>query len=275
MSKYNVGDWVYIPNAYEWKWEPYRSQIEEVEETKDGTVYYIRTCENDLMIFESCVKRPLCKFKEHEVFAADDLKGCQKYISEYYYDALCRGCKYDKVNGVIWDCHDCKNKENGVCKRTGIIVGKSYSKAKECCRFYEPTFPQNVRDYVSWECYEDILKNCEFNPNCVFHKKSCHRTCTYERYMNELIGIPVRFMNNKRKVRTVKILRKDWVNQTFPRETDDKKEIRCRLIEYDPELTPTGKRKKGALNFMGFDEPTWIEMIPVTETEGQDNEDGF
>ena len=59
MAKYNVGDWVYIPNAYEWKWEPYRSQIEEVEETKDGTVYYIRTCENDLMIFESCVKRPL------------------------------------------------------------------------------------------------------------------------------------------------------------------------------------------------------------------------
>ena len=57
------------------------------------------------------------------------------------------------------------------------------------------------------------------------------------------------------------------MNQTFLREIEGKKEIRCRLIEYDPELTPTGKRKKDALNFMGFDEPTWVEMIPVTEME--------
>lgn len=251
---YNVGNLVFVPNAYDWVWESYMTIIKDVVKENDGTYKYYADClHNNLFnnglseIVERC-------FDEHEIFTSKE--ECDKYISNYYYGGLCRGCYYDDIAGTIWDCHDCEHKKNGRCDLSGIVVGVQYHKAFECCRYYSPTFPQNKRDYVSWEHYEDILMNCEFNPECVHHKNSCHKTCTYDRYMNELVEFPISFEFEGRKVKYAKIKREMWVNQSFLSGSI----LKCKILVLEPELTQTGRRKKGSIDYRSFDDYVKIDI---------------
>lgn len=251
---YNVGDFVYVPNAYEWVWKSCLTQVKDIVKTENNSYKYYADCPHNSLFNNEPPEMVERSFDEHEIFTSRE--ECDKYILNYYYGGLCRGCHYDDIAGTIWDCHDCEYKKSGICELSGIVVGRQYHKAFECCRYYSPTFPQNKRDYVSWEHYDDILKNCEFNPECECHKKSCHKTCTYEHYMNELISIPISFEFEERKVKYAKIARRMWIDQTFLSD----RILQCKCLELEPELTKTGRRKKGSIDYRSFDDYVKIDI---------------
>jgi len=117
--------------------------------------------------------------------------------------------------------------------------------------------PQNIRDYISWGTNDDILKNCDFNPNCPLHENSCHKTCTYKHYMNLRIEIPISFEYNGRKVKSVQIYRYQWINQSFIKDN----EIECLCLYFEHELNGYGKPRKEDLPiYEAFDELIKIKL---------------
>lgn len=248
MSKYSVGTVVFVPNAFDWIWRSCMTTIKEVVNIDGEDVYYA-DCLHNRLTNNDPPQMEEFRFSEKEIFL--NKKDCDKYISDYYYGGLCVGCKYDEKSGTIWRCKDCKHcmkcESSDVtkfttyrCGKTGILVGAQYSQFSEICKYYEPTLPQNIREYVSWENYDDILRNCEFNKECQHHKQSCHKTCTYERYMNELKKITFSFEYNGRKVTGIRIHRKQWIDLSFIH--DDV--IECVSLDYEFERNRRGVPKK-------------------------------
>lgn len=191
---YQVGENVYVPNAYDFQWQPYLTTIEEI----DGDTYYCRIRVYNLI--GGCTDTLLANFRRDEIFAT--IEECQNHIDYYYYGKYCENCHYDDIAGDVWDCHDCshlrkepnptfKYHDRYYCDRTRITVGGSYANCHEICAHYDPTLPQNKKSYVSWDFYDDILRNCTFNPDCDLHTKSVHKTCPYERYMNQYVSFPL------------------------------------------------------------------------------------
>lgn len=252
-NKYNIGDIVFVPHAYEWTWNPYMTTIKDIIKENDGSYRYYADCLFNSLFNNEPSKMKEFPFREHEIFLS--LEDCRSYIQNYYYGGLCRNCKYDKISGTIWSCSDCEHKlmfkndtpgrfEKYVCELTGITVGAVYQAPHECCKFYKPTRKQNIEEYVSWEHYDDILLNCEFNKACEHHKKSAHKTCSYERYMNELVSYPKSFEFNGRTVKYAKIPRRMWIDLNFI--SGDI--IKCKCLTLEPVLTESGRIKKGTAN---------------------------
>lgn len=246
----NVGDFIYVPHATSWIWEPTLSKIEEI--TDD---YYICEVLVDEWGSREGLTRRKIGFKKEYAFT--NKADCEKYISEYYYDGLCRGCKYDDVE-TNWNCNDCKYKivvkpedvtghDLYVCSKCDIIIGGTYTGRHEICKYYEPTLPQNIREYNSWEAYDDVLRNCEYNRECAHHKNSCHKTCSYDRYMNQFVRIgckELNFVYNERKVESYLIKRSEWINLDFK----DKDGFYCWGLRYESIKNKNGTYKKGTVN---------------------------
>lgn len=248
--EFKVGDWVYVPNAYDTIWKPCLTQINEISNGK-----YL--CEIKYKNFASFNGDDHVVEREFDKVFGDPIS-CRDYIADYYYDGLCKNCIYEKDAGTILNCSMCRYnikvdepdpvKWNwGYCEFTDIPVWSSKSAARgmEICRNFSPTLPQ----YEDWtyERYEDLLKNCDFNPECIHHRESCHRTCTYEKYINELMRIPVKNKEySNRKITHVFVKRKEWVDQSFC--GDESGYVLCWGVCYAPEYTKTGKLKKGTLN---------------------------
>ena len=247
--KFKIGDLVYVPNALDMKWNPCLTRVEEFE----GGDYYCKVPYKNMAGFSFGTKQVLRPFKEFEIFSKKD--DCQEYINNYYYYGLCHGCKYEVDAGTILNCSICQHniKVNepdpvkwnwGYCENTGITVwsGKTSCVGLEICRNFSPTLPQ----YQDWnyEKYEDLLKNCEFNRNCVHHVESCHRTCSFEKYMDEFVHVPGEAEFEGREVAFVFVKRSEWVDQSFK----DRDCIKCWGVRLKPELTKAGKLKKGTVN---------------------------
>lgn len=274
MARFKIGDEVFVPNAFEWIWETAHTIINDVEELNGETVYICPVCRNNLAS-RSGIQLVDGTYKEHEIFPAtkEGKAKCDEYISNYYYDGYCKGCSYDKIAGQVWKCTDCKHCKADEqtdltkprpmrCEFTGIIVSEYYNRSHsiEACSKFEPFRPQDIRDFCSWQQYDDYLKNCEFNKECIHHKKSAHKTCTYERYMDhELIRVPFVFSFNGRLVTNVKISRRRWIEQTFL--LDGK--LYCYSLEFKYELNRRGLPRKE-------DQPIYVSF-PDRETNVNEN----
>ena len=226
-------------------------------------------------MFNDGIRREEEFISHNETFATK--QECDNYIHNYYYDGQCENCKYQNAF-TDWKCRDCaylietdedtlntdKSHGNYYCRllsEQNIIVNvyNRYhtNKAEEICKYYKPTLQQNVRDYISWEVNEDILKNCDFNPNCPLHKNSCHKTCTYEHYLNRRMEIPISFEYNGRKVKKVQIYRYQWINQSFIKDN----EIECLSLYFEYELNGHGKPRKEDLPiYQAFNNLTKIKI---------------
>lgn len=257
--KFNVGDLVYVPHAYTALFEPHLTCVDEVSD--DG--YYCTLLVNNMA--GRCIERVSIHFKEHEVFAKDEREKCAEYIRLYYYSGYCDGCKYDKIAGDIWDCHDCaykKIRKSGkvglhdihYCSRTGVVVGGTYCHHLECCKHFSPTLPQHKAAYQSWEYYDDILRNCEFNTECPGHKYSAIKTCPYERYMNQLVRFPLNIEYYGEKVEYGMVKRSTWIENNFI--DKENRKVTVSGLCFAPLYTPKGMLKKGTANrTVTFDEP--------------------
>ncbi len=262
---FSVGDFAFVPNACEWRWKTSLTVIKKIEETENGKIYYADCLHNNLFARDEGIKSIERTFAEREVFKTKE--ECDEYVGNYYYDRLCRGCKYDKVAGNVWRCDDCEyavthfpeNPTDSYCKKcskSGITISGQYSRGFEICKFYKPILPQNIREYVSWEKYNDILMNCEFNPQCRHHTDSAHRTCTYDWYMQQHVRIPLVFEYDGRKVKQVGIHRRNWIDQDFM----ENGIVKCTFLILDPELTKTGRKKKNSINSISFEKTVSIDV---------------
>lgn len=261
MSKYKIGDMVFVPNAFDWVWLSCMTTIKEVTNIDGKDIYYADCPHNNLFNNEPSKVKEF-RFEEKEIFL--NKSDCDEYIRNYYYSGLCDGCYYENKCGNIWRCKDCSHcikcenpditKYNTYrCTKTNILIGVQYSAFSEICKYYKPTLTQNKREYVSWENYEDILRNCEFNKTCKLHSKSCHKTCTYEWYMNEIMVIPYSFVFKGRDVKAVRIRRKQWIEQNFLHL--DEGIIECTGVDFVYERNKRGLQKK--------------ECYPLTEWFGE------
>lgn len=280
-GKFAVGNLVFVPNAVDWIWKPEITIIEKTAIENGNVVYYAR-CNNRPMDNSSTLEKRWYAFDEKEVFAT--IPECQEYISNHYYGGLCNGCKYDKVGGARFFCGDCEfckpderytdatDKRHGTlkCNKSNVIVGNKYRiPGQEICKYYNPKLPQHKRDYVSWENYDDILRNCDFNPKCRHHTVSAHKTCTYERYMDQIIIIPFSFEFNGRKVKDIRIHRSQWIDQTFI--DVENQTVKCVGLDYHYELNGHGKPKKECYPLKEwFGEVTTIDVTNGTITDGSD-----
>lgn len=264
---YNVGDIVFVPNAVEWVWDACYTQIKRISEDNGKITYYADCPHHNLFSISpgNGIENVERSFKEHEVF--NDLNECKKYISDYYYGGLCKNCHYNDRAGQVWRCGDCaevvkvigENPTDNyklVCKKLNLVVGGQYRLPFEICKFYEPTLPQNKKEYVSWEHYDDLLRNCEFNKECNHHKQSVHKTCSYEWYMNELVEVPISFKMGDKKVISAKVPRKTWIDHSFVFGDI----LKCRSLKFEPELTKTGKRKKNSIKGVAFSNIASVNM---------------
>ena len=255
----NIGDYVFVPHATSWVWESTLTQIEDETEK-----YYI--CDvlvDEFGSREGLVHRKIGFDKEH---VYENRKDCDEYISLYYYDGLCKGCKYYDVE-TNWDCNDClykgvvKNQDvtkhdTYICRKCDVVIGGTYTGRHEICKYYNPTLPQNVTNYISWDIYNDVLKNCEYNRECIHHKNSCHKTCSYDKYMNEYIKIPCDFIYEGRGVESYLIKRSEWVNLDFK----DKDGFYCWGLRFKTLYNKNGSIKKGTANQgIMFDKKTYIK----------------
>lgn len=266
-----VGDFVYVPDAYTGMWKPGLTRIDDI--TEDGN--YLCT-----LLVSNCAARcdehRQIEFRKEQVFPYPEKEKCQEYILLYYYGGYCRGCKYEHTSGAIWKCGDCSHKrretnesnsyfDKFVCDRTGITIGGSYAQFHEICKHYDPTLPQNKRDYQSWEVHDDILRNCDFNPNCETHAKSALKTCPYERYMNEFVSFPVSGIYDGKIVNYGVVRRKDWIENNFVLGDRTYEVI---ALKFAPEYTANKRIKKGTANRMKvFDIPIVVTLkeIPADE----------
>lgn len=250
-GKFKVGDKVFVPNAFDWSWKPEITMVEKTAVENDNIVYYARCLYQNPVSNNAAIEKQWYIFNESEVFATSD--ECKEYISNHYYGGLCRGCKYDDIGGAIYFCNDCglcklrevtgENHGELICSRTGITVGNKYSIRKsEICKYYIPMLPQHKAEYGSWEKYDDVLKNCDFNPKCRHHSESAHKTCTYEFYMGRIVVVPYSFEFNGREVKAIRIRRSQWINQSFI--DVENNVIKCLGLDYNVEWNSRGKPKK-------------------------------
>lgn len=148
---FKVGDMVYVAFAVGWKFETHLTTVKDVVE-KDGEVEYIVECYCDAARFSNDMFEPYDDSrKENEIFEAtkEGKAKCDKYVSDYYYDGLCRGCEYENF-GSVFRCTDCSHcKDMGhknptdprpmKCVLNKIVVGGFYIKshAHEICKYFE------------------------------------------------------------------------------------------------------------------------------------------
>ena len=112
---FKVGDMVYVAFAVGWKFETHLTTVKDVVE-KDGEVKYIVECYCDAARFSNDMFEHYDDSrKENEIFEAtkEGKAKCDKYVSDYYYDGLCRGCEYEDF-GSVFRCADCSH-----CKDMG------------------------------------------------------------------------------------------------------------------------------------------------------------
>lgn len=259
--KFNVGDLVYVPNAFSGIWVPYLTVVEEVGEKG----YYCKALAHNYASSGNGTERRKYFYEEKEVFADDAKEECAEYIRMYYYSGYCDGCKYDKISGTIWHCSDCEHSKVEVsptnkyfnvnkCDRTGIVVGGSYSRGLGSCKHFSPTLPQHKEAYQSWEYYDDILRNCEFNTECPGHKYSAIKTCPYERYMNQLVRFPLAIEYYGEKVEYGMVKRSTWMENDFI--DKENRKVTVSGLCFAPLYTPKGMLKKGTANrTVTFEEP--------------------
>ena len=266
--RFNVGDIVYVVHARSWVFEPVLTKIEEIFQDK-----YICDVYKEEWGSRDGARLVSILFPESEVFDKSERQECVKYINNRYYGGYCEGCKYDKISGTIWRCDDCKHKkvvknedltkhDSYVCELTGIVVGGTYIPCREICKHYEPTLPQNIRDYVSWEHYDEILRKCEYNPNCICHKESVHKTCDYTRYMNQIINVPYRFKYGDETVINLHVKRREWIDLSFI--SNDKKRLYVWGLGFEAKCDKRGNIKKGTAN-RGVNFEKITEIIPQLE----------
>lgn len=252
---FKVGDTVIVAFAVDWVFEPHITVVKDIVE-KNGKINYVVDCFESSTANDSSFEHYDSRREENEIFEAtkDGMAACKKYILDYYYGGLCRGCKYDKDAGTVYRCRDCSHcKDTGKknpadtrpmkCFLNNITVGEFYTRSHsmEICRYFDPIFPQEKEVYKNWEYYDEILRNCEFNKECPHHKNSVHKTCTYEHYMDfELVSVPIHFTYNGREVTSIKIPRRRWVNQDFL--NDDI--LECSVIYFSYERNRRGLPKK-------------------------------
>ncbi len=169
--------------------------------------------------------------REEQVFGS--IKESQEFIDKWFYDKLCENCKYHNFNSFHSCCATCSHLTliaplhtndpvKAICNLSNCsVVGTNES----CCK-YDHQFKgqavykygeENYKKITDFQSYMEYLENCEFNPKCTFHQGSCHKTCSFEKYMNEFIDIFVAhdFNFGMAKVRKIRIKRKDWIYQTF------------------------------------------------------------
>ena len=260
---YKVGDIVYVPNAYDVIWEPYATIIEDVLDP-GHIVCFLKHKNYSSFNGQDITQETVLNIKQ--VFS--NSIECQKYIQNYYYDGLCRNCNYYKDSGTILRCltctHNCRHKtdssthnwEIGVCSYSGLQVWtqEKPNLGEEICKHYSPTITQYTK--WTWDKYNDLLQKCEFNQDCIHHSCSCHKTISYDKYINEFKRIPFSSIYDKKNIDYVYIKRKEWVDQDFY----DDKGIWCWGVVYSPEFTKTGKIKKGSCNIaMMFRDKTYIK----------------
>ena len=258
MSSFKVGDQVWVPHAVYMAWEPSLTKVKRIEIDPYGNPHYVV----DLLFQRSALREELhpeeCKFLENRVFA--DYPSCEKFVKEYYYDGLCHGCHYEDQCGHIWMCQQCEyakwthdkygHKAAQVCARNEIQVSTdTIRNGQECCRYFKPILPQDKEAYQSWEHYEDVLRNCEFNQKCEHHKNSAHKTCSYEYWLSMLLRIPCSFEYKDRKVKAVIVPRNLWIDQTFKNGDN----VQCHGLIFEPILTKKGLKKKGIENYESFE----------------------
>ena len=237
---YKTGDYVYVPNALEYSWEPFGTKIEEVQEHDGESTYYCQTPQRSYT-FNAEVFYQQFPFKHKEVFpfTREGLASCKTYIHNYYYDGLCEGCEFEELGGLILRCRTCQNckkyQKDGetllVCSRRKLVVGNiaHFGSEMEACRYY-------VSNKMKFPDYEYILKNCDFNKNCIHHRYSCHKTCTYEFYLSKLIPIHGVEEETGRSV-WMKIPRSQWI------EADDTREFWPACIGYMKEAKRKSKSR--------------------------------
>ena len=158
---FKVGDMVYVAFAVGWKFETHLTTVKDVVE-KDGEVEYIVECYCDAARFSNDMFEHYDDSrKENGIFEAtkEGKAKCDKYISDYYYDGLCRGCEYEDFGSVFrcTDCSHCKDmgRKNPTdprpmkCVLNKIVVGDLYGKshAHEICKYFDPVLPQIKREF--------------------------------------------------------------------------------------------------------------------------------
>ena len=112
---FKVGDMVYVAFAVGWKFETHLTTVKDVVE-KDGEVEYIVECYCDAARFSNDMFEHYDDSrKENEIFEAtkEGKAKCDKYVSDYYYDGLCRCCESENF-GSVFRCTDCSH-----CKDMG------------------------------------------------------------------------------------------------------------------------------------------------------------
>ena len=247
---FKVGDTVWVPISLSGVWEPHPTKVKAVETFPIAyTNYTVEVPVKRYALREELHSEDV-KYEDFQVFG--NYQDCRKHIAEYYYDGLCNGCQYEDRCGHIWTCDQCEcavriddktpRDSIQVCKLNGLKVAKDFIKnGMECCKFFAPVLPQDKKAYQSWEHYEDVLRNCEFNPSCPHHTKSAHSTVDYDWYLTLLVHVPVSFDYNGREVRAAVVPRKMWQDQTFM----DGDNITCKGLCFKPILTKVGLIKKG------------------------------
>ena len=255
----NIGDVVFVPHAYDMKFTPHMSAIEEIGE--DGEYY----CK--VPILNMAGRRHETRgvwFKPTEVFI--NKKECQKYIDNYYYDGLCKECEWEKVSGEILRCNGCCNYEleaEGLCRDTykcavrGCRVGVTYGLPNEACAEY---VPRKIGG-VSWKDYETMLKMCDFNPNCPHHKYSAHKTIGYDKYLSEFVNViydycRVRICDIEYTISGLVIRRESWINGDYIKENG----YMVNGVIFEKEVTIRKKNVKSQGKLL-FNKITFIEVL--------------
>jgi hypothetical protein len=234
----HIGDVVFVAHAYDTVFEPHIMTIDYIENHER---YY-----GKLPVMNFAARRSEVKFygfTKNQIF--NNKEDCEKFIDLYYYSGLCEGCPYDNIAGTIIRCGTCSHcilsektssKNTYICDLRGCLVHSSYSLAREACSSYEPKGGKGL----TWGEYNNLLKNCDFNPECVFHKNSAHKTISYEKYIDETVTANHSFTANidgeSYDVVGVIMSRESWVNGDYIKDGG----FICDGIEY---LVTTTKRK--------------------------------
>ena len=236
-----VGDIVFVAHAYDTVFTPHAIKIDIVI----GEKYYGKLPRMNYAARRGEVNT--YEFTKNQLFATKE--DCEKFIDLYYYDGLCKGCPYENIAGTIIRCLSCShcvineeklNTNTYICDLRGCLVHSLYGVSHEACSSYNAKSGKGL----TCEEYTDLLKNCDFNPECVFHKKSAHKTVSYEKYMDETVTANHSFTANidgeSYDVVGVIISRESWVNGDYIKDGG----FICDGIEY---LVTTTKRKIKAI----------------------------
>lgn len=241
---FNIGDTVWVVSqSFDQRWVPIPSKIFNKTLKDDTQFYSVNTYEwggfgEGLKLTESYTDK-IFETKEE----------CDRYISNFYYDSKCRGCKWDGID-YNWTCDDCKfNSDLDSCKKNGASTSRN-----EICKYYAPTLPQNIRNWGGVDWYVDLQKNCLYNKECSLHKNSIHKTRTYEQWANQFTKVYYPDTQYKgRDIVSFNIKNIDWWNNDFIwlNEKDGHlyKNIKTYGFAFAPLKTPKGKDKKGTCNF--------------------------